>query len=1003
MPTLTVGLPVYNNADDLRRSIPSVMNQTWKEGELRLLVVDDGSTDETPQVLEEYCRIYSNITVVRNATNQGRAQARNRILDLADGDYLAWIDADDEWFPDKIEKQFRVLRARADDRGVLCSCSYELRWVDDGRTEHRRPRVKGDQLKNFLDGSLYPYLWTMLGRTETFRQVGRFEERLRRRQDYEFLLRFLSAGGEIVSTDPAIPLCRYNRTDKGRSGWDVAAANRWIWKKHRSVFARYRRLYALERRALQHGITARFFGNNHEYLPWLIYSFRRWLVERRIAWHRWRKGGARQEQPHDPAALKEKIFGRGLSVPPAPVKVGDHQVLEQEYLEKGLDRVPDTFVLTRIIGNDLEPRHARGQAYSNLKFILENEPPLADCEKRWIVNRIYDPEEEARIIGLLEQHGQPYLRVPFDAEAYRTVGLDFSPFPQAGVFWRSDYHRLGVGDMRRILMTVFRKKNAYVMHNNGARNMALEDGRKRAKWILPWDGACFLTESAWQQIRHRVIERPEYKYVMVPMARVTDNHALLSDSIAVKADEEPQVIFRRDASETFNELWPYGRRPKMELLWRLGVAWKHEHWKNQPWDPELPGHSPEAGQYQFAGWVARLFSGRGELEAGDQKAFLKRGIARENAILTTLEKLDANVLQLASGPLVFDRERFAAQRQLPAARPLLEALERAAESALLRPPPSVVDKGASPVGDLNDYFHPAPYWWPNPETLNGLPYVRRAGERQPGTRLFEEGSERYDRTRLQQLCDDVYVLALALEHSGEGAAADHAAAALRRWFIDEPMSPHLRYAESVLGHNHDCGSGRGIIQAHAFWYLLEAVRILDAREALEPALRAGLQDWFSRYLDWLLESRQGRWAKAALDFHGVYYEQQVLAVAAWLGERQAVVQSLYRCEEKAHFQLRGSAGLGRTPDRVCFTLQGWANLRQISRGMGKDFFEVAPAGWEVRSAIDEFLSQPPGELDRARLQPLAAACARESDDAEAFLEQSGPGVLEGARPFWMLG
>src|SRR5690606_2816031 len=141
--------------------------------------------------------------------------------------------------------------------------------------------------------------------------------------------------------------------------------------------------------------------------------------------------------------------------------------------------------------------------------------------------------------------------------------------------------------------------------------------------------------------------------------------------------------------------------------------------------------------------------------------------------------------------------------------------ERAAESALLRPPPSVVDKGASPVGDLNDYFHPAPYWWPNPETLNGLPYVRRAGERQPGTRLFEEGSERYDRTRLQQLCDDVYVLALALEHSGEGAAADHAAAALRRWFIDEPMSPHLRYAESVLGHNHDCGSGRGIIQAHA--------------------------------------------------------------------------------------------------------------------------------------------------------------------------------------------
>jgi hypothetical protein len=66
-------------------------------------------------------------------------------------------------------------------------------------------------------------------------------------------------------------------------------------------------------------------------------------------------------------------------------------------------------VLYRVLGNDLPPSHEIGQTLSNLRFMLDHEPELEACEKRWVVNRIVDPEQEAAIIALLEERGQGYL------------------------------------------------------------------------------------------------------------------------------------------------------------------------------------------------------------------------------------------------------------------------------------------------------------------------------------------------------------------------------------------------------------------------------------------------------------------------------------------------------------------------------------------------------------------------------------------------------------------
>ena len=219
---------------------------------------------------------------------------------------------------------------------------------------------------------------------------------------------------------------------------------------------------------------------------------------------------------------------------------------------------PDDFVLYRILGNDLFPRHRKGQTRTNLALILAHEPELEDCRKRWIVNRIIDPAEEALIIDLLERSGQAYTRIPFDIGEYAGIGWAEDGFAEPGFFLSKSYEALGPEARARAEVHARRLKNIYVMNNNGGRNLALREGRGLARWVLPWDGNCFLTESGWREIRRAVLEQPDLKYFVVPMLRVSSNELLLRGQMERPAEDEPQLIFRNDAVEMFDEARPYG-------------------------------------------------------------------------------------------------------------------------------------------------------------------------------------------------------------------------------------------------------------------------------------------------------------------------------------------------------------------------------------------------------------------------------------------------------------
>lgn len=680
---------------------------------------------------------------------------------------------------------------------------------------------------------------------------------------------------------------------------------------------------------------------------------------------------------------------------------------------------PPEFVLIRIIGNDLEPRHRVGQSRDNLRFVLEREPPLPGCEKRFLLNRIVDPAEEARLVALLAEHGQEPLRLSFDPGAYARAGWDTDRIPP-GLLTGPALAMLDDETRARLWHATWALKNRAVMNNNGARNAALAWGRASgARWILPWDGNCFVTAAAWEALRATVLARPGLPCFVTPMARIADNADLLDPAFAPEAAEEPQILFRADTAETFAPAFAYGRRPKVELFWRLGIPGPWDKWRDDPWDPPRRPPSPDKGRFGTAGWVARLASGKGHLEQADAASFKARGLARRDGIALSLAALDA---ALAPAPDPLGLACYATRAIDAAGGPLAAALATAAEAALTRGPFSVTHKTTLPPGkNRQDYWHPAPYWWPNRWIPGGLPYVQRDGERVPGARMYEPGSEAFDRTRLQRLFDDTTALALAWRRTGRAEFAAHAARNVAVWFVEPAtrMTPHLRYAQVRRGRNWNRGTGAGIIEFKDLHYFLDAVRILDAGGALPDATRTGLEAWLRAYLAWLETSPQGARERGARNNHGTYYDLQVAAILAYLGEREFLRRVLVRAQTRLAAQI---AGDGTQPEElrrkttahyVFFNLQGWLNLLRLGRRVGlldPDF--AAPPWLRLARAVDWALAQdlaawPYPQLDpfdAERAVPLAAHAA-----ALGLPVAAAPGTAkpvfdphDGVPPFWPL-
>lgn len=629
------------------------------------------------------------------------------------------------------------------------------------------------------------------------------------------------------------------------------------------------------------------------------------------------------------------------------------------------------------------PRHSLGQTACNVKFILDHEEQFENCTKYWLVNRIWDANERRRIVDLLVERGQSFQEIPFEYCRYGSFENDPVANAQRGL--DGAIQSTIPGNRAHIVeMAARRSKNIYAINNNGARNLALEIGRQQARWILPWDGNAFLTPEGWRQLREGLRRGRRYHYLTVPMARITDNSEILEDGFAPVAAEEPQIVFRADAPLRYDERMAYGRRPKVELLWRLGVAGPWDKFKTDPTDLPRPARAAPWRACGSAGWVARLSSGKPKLETGADSGRL-RNAARAEAIVAALDRLD--VLSLASrldpGRLTYYDETKLQELASDPGSILAVRLQRDAEAALLNPLRSVTDKAVPATGGTpNDYWSVAPFWWPNPDSEDGLPLIRRDGERVPGTRLFEPGSERYDRTRLFAMIRDVTTLALASRVFGQKRYSERAAEHLRTWFLDpaRKMTPTLEFAQVRAGRLEGRGSVAGIVEAKDFYFLMDALRLLEGSGALPAADLSGLRDWLKAYLDWLTRSGRGKRAALRTNNIGTMYDLQCAAVAAYLGDAEKLRGVLQRARVRVDLQF-GPAGeqaeeLGRTaPWHYCsFNLAGWTALARVAQSVGDRLWSFrSPEERGIGLALDWLLANAPeaddGQFKRGDLAP----------------------------------
>jgi glycosyltransferase involved in cell wall biosynthesis len=185
---ISVIIPLYNSEDTITDAIESVLNQTYK-GAIEIIIINDGSTDNSLKVVTDYCneKKVENFKIL-NQLNGGVQMARNAGLRIANGDWIALLDSDDYWLPNKIESQLAVLSANKHIDFLGCSRNDEeinVLW----RKKNKLSKVNFKELLV----KMYPQTSTVLFKREILSDIGLYDESLRYGEDGDYWLRIARA------------------------------------------------------------------------------------------------------------------------------------------------------------------------------------------------------------------------------------------------------------------------------------------------------------------------------------------------------------------------------------------------------------------------------------------------------------------------------------------------------------------------------------------------------------------------------------------------------------------------------------------------------------------------------------------------------------------------------------------------------------------------------------------------------------------------------------------
>jgi glycosyltransferase involved in cell wall biosynthesis len=256
--TVTVVMPAYNASQYLNETIESVLAQTFNDFEL--IIIDDGSTDNTAEVAAQYCQQDRRVKLFSQA-NQGVSVARNTGIKMAQGEFVAFIDADDQWLIDKLASHIKHLNLN-DNLGISFGRVEFLSFDSKPTGKLSNAILSNLKPQHFLYENPTITVSNLVVRQEVFQQVGVFDESMKYNEDLDWCLRVMCSGNWNIEGINKV-LMRYRTTEGGLSshlycmekGWDllIAKATQYApelvarhYSKARAVHLRY-----LARRALR--------------------------------------------------------------------------------------------------------------------------------------------------------------------------------------------------------------------------------------------------------------------------------------------------------------------------------------------------------------------------------------------------------------------------------------------------------------------------------------------------------------------------------------------------------------------------------------------------------------------------------------------------------------------------------------------------------------------------------------------------------------------------------
>jgi glycosyltransferase involved in cell wall biosynthesis len=226
-PTVSVIVPAYNRAHLIGRALESLRRQTYRDFEV--VLGDDGSTDDTVAVAQ---KAWPEIKVARLPANRGASSARNAAIRASCGRFLAFLDSDDEWLPDKLAVQMDYLQRHPEVE--VCACAYRKQWRD-GRTTLMPPPHPADLTQALHSALDFHGASTPVVRREVLDDIGYQDEDLRILEDWDWMLR-ISQKYRIEILDEPLAIIHENNPSPPERMRDSTVL---FLAKHDADFRRY--------------------------------------------------------------------------------------------------------------------------------------------------------------------------------------------------------------------------------------------------------------------------------------------------------------------------------------------------------------------------------------------------------------------------------------------------------------------------------------------------------------------------------------------------------------------------------------------------------------------------------------------------------------------------------------------------------------------------------------------------------------------------------------------